>query len=126
MSRSWPKVVARPSPVSGGSTAPQPAFSAARLTTAAWRAAPPTVDGELPALRPAASSSLMRNATGSTLRACAASSMNDSTAQFVQPGPTERNQPGRNARLASVLDNARTRCAPTVYQWSAPEIANGS
>ena len=28
--------------------------------------------------------------------------MNVSTAQFVQPGPTERNQPGRNERLASL------------------------
>ncbi len=116
MSRSWPKVVARPSPVSGGSAVPHPAFSAARLTTAAWRAAPPSVDGVVPALRPAASSICTRNATGSILRACAASSMNDSRAQFVQPGPTERSQPGRKARLASVLDSARTRWAPTVYQ----------
>ncbi|PMQ09620.1 hypothetical protein JaAD80_25830 [Janthinobacterium sp. AD80] len=49
-----------------------------------------------------------------------------STAQFVHPGPTERSQPGRKLLLARSFDTARTRCAPTVYQWSAPAMANGS
>ena len=57
-----------------------------------------------------------RNATGSTPAVWAASSMKLSTAQLIQPGPTERNQPGRKVRLARSLHSARTRWAPTVYQ----------
>src|SRR4029077_10569696 len=52
MARSWPNVVAMPSPVSFGMAAPHPAFCAARASTAAWRFAPPTEFGAEPALRP--------------------------------------------------------------------------
>src|SRR5258708_6265498 len=41
MRRTWPKLVAMPSPTSFGIVSPQPAFSAARARTAAWRRAPP-------------------------------------------------------------------------------------
>ena len=53
--------------------APHLAFSAARLSTAAWRFAPPTAFGVEPALRPAPSNSAMRKATGSTRAISAAS-----------------------------------------------------
>ena len=49
-----------------------------------------------------------------------------SSAQLIQPAPTERSQPGRNVRSARSLRSARTRWAPTVYQWSAPEMEKGS
>ena len=49
-----------------------------------------------------------------------------STAQLVQPGPTDRSQPGRKVRFARSLEIARTRWAPTLYQWFAPLIAKGS
>ncbi len=65
MSRSWPKVVAIPRPVSLGSLPPQPAALATRAITAAWRLAPPTAVGGPPALRPAPSNSLSRKASGS-------------------------------------------------------------
>src|SRR5262249_12307598 len=90
MARLWPNVVATPSAVSLGMGAPQPPFSAARLRTAAWRLAPPTELGAVPALRPEPSNNPRRNATGSTRVIRAASSMKDSSAQLVQPGPTER------------------------------------
>ena len=80
----------------------------------------------MPALRPAPSSIARRKASGSLPTDWAASSMKHSTAQLVQPGPTERSQPGRKARLARSLGTARTRWAPTLYQWFAPLIANGS
>src|SRR4029077_11850549 len=115
-----------PRPLSFGMAVPQPAFCATRCRTAAWRLAPPTEFGASPALRPLALSIPTRKATGSAPRSWAASSMNDSTAKLVQPGPTARSQPGRKAVLATSFDNARTRCAPTSYQWSAPAMAKGS
>ena len=126
MSRSWPKVVARPMPVFFGSGLPHPALAATFDSTAACRCAPPVAVGPEPALRPAASSSFSRKARGSAPTLWAASSMKLSSAQLVQPGPTERSQPGRKVALARSLFTARTRCAPTVYQWSAPLIAKGS
>jgi len=67
--------------------------SAARCSTAAWRFAPPPALGAEPALRPLPFKRPRRKASGSALRICAASSINVSTTQFVQRGPTERNHP---------------------------------
>jgi hypothetical protein len=49
-----------------------------------------------------------------------------STAQLVQPALTDLRYPDRNVRSTRSLRSARTRCAPTLYQWAAPEMAKGS
>src|SRR5580692_3196271 len=124
--RSCPNVDAMPRPTSFGMARPQPAFLAARASTAACRCAPSTEFGADPELPPAPSSKLSRNATGSPPASWAASSIKLSTAQLVQPALTDLRYPDRNVRSARSLRIARTRCAPTLYQWSAPEMANGS
>src|SRR5580704_9487175 len=84
IARSWPNVVAMPSPTSFGVGLPQPAFWATRASTAAWRCAPPTELGDDPAFLPAPSSMRSRNSTGST-PACERSLIHETFERPVDP-----------------------------------------
>ena len=119
ISRSCPNVVATPSPESFGMAAPQSALlqpHAEEQPPGAWLRRPNS--GPSQRYAPVPSSSLERKATGSAPAACAASSMNVSTAQLVQPGADRAQPAGPEGAVGHIVrqraDTLRADSVPMV------------